>query len=154
MSVIHEFLEKCTIHGLSFIRDAKSFGEKAFWVIIVTLGFGFAAYLISNSYSQWIESPVSTVVTTKPISELMFPEVTVCPPKGSNTVLNHILKKMEDEKKKDIEEALRNRLLEKINNIYTDQPMTFAKNMALIMNIRTLNEVKTGKILIPERMRT
>ena len=147
MSVIYEFLEKSTIHGLSFIRDAKSFGEKAFWVIIVTLGFGFAAYLIGNSYSQWIKSPVSTVVTTKPISELMLPEVTVCPPKGSNTVLNHILKKMEDEKVK--EDELRWRLLGKINNVYTDQPMTFAKNMALIMNIRTLSDVKTGKILIP-----
>ena len=142
-------MEKSTIHGLSFIRDAKSFGEKAFWVMIVTLGFGFSAYLIGNSYSQWIETPVSTVVTTKPISELMFPEVTVCPPKGSNTVLNHILKKMEDEKVE--EDELRWRLLGKINNVYTDQPMTFAKNMALIMNIRTLSDVKTGKILIPER---
>ena len=78
MGAIKEFLEKSTIHGLSFIRDAKSLGEKAFWVIIVTLGFGCSAYLIGNSYSEWMESPVSTVVTTKPISDLEFPEVTVC----------------------------------------------------------------------------
>ena len=54
MGEIIEILEKSTIHGLSFIRDAKSLGEKAFWVIIVTLGFGFAACLIASSYSEWI----------------------------------------------------------------------------------------------------
>ena len=59
MGAITEFLEKSTIHGLSFIRDAKSLGEKAFWVIIVTLGFGFAASMIGNSYSQWMESPTT-----------------------------------------------------------------------------------------------
>ena len=149
MGAIIEFLEKSTIHGLSFIRDAKSLGEKAFWVIIVTLGFGFAASLIGNSYSQWMKSPVSTVVTTKPISELEFPEVTVCPPRGSNTALNHVLKKMEDEKVNTW--TLREHLLGEIHKIYAGQPMTFAKNMAHIMNIRTLHDVKTGKILIPER---
>ena len=143
MSAIKEFLEKSTIHGLSFIRDAKSLGEKACWVIIVTMGFGFSAYLIGNSYSQWIESPVSTVVTTKPISDLEFPEVTVCPPRGSNTVLNHVLKKMEDEK---LDTWTLRKQLSRINyKILTDQPMTFAKNMALVMNIRTLTDVKDSR---------
>ena len=96
-----------------------------------------------------MESPVSTVVTTKPISDLEFPEVTVCPPRGSNTVLNHVLKKMNNEKVNT--RALRRRLLRINDKILTDQPMTFAKNMALVMNIRTLSDVKTGKILIPER---
>ena len=149
MGAVKEFLERSTIHGLSFIRDAKSLGEKAFWVIIVTLGFGCSAYLIGNSYSEWMESPVSTVVTTKPISDLEFPEVTVCPPRGSNTVLNHVLKKMEDEK---LDTWTLREHLSRINNkILNDQPMTFAKNMALAMNIQTLSDVKAGKILIPER---
>ena len=34
MGAVKEFLERSTIHGLSFIRDAKSLGEKTFWVII------------------------------------------------------------------------------------------------------------------------
>ena len=95
---MQEFLSGSTIHGLVYIHSAKSRAVKAAWILIVALGFGFAAYLIGNSYSEWIEAPVSTVVTTKPISDLEFPEVTVCPPRGSNTVLNHVLKKMEDEK--------------------------------------------------------
>ena len=120
MGVIIEFLEKSTIHGLSFIRDAKSLGEKAFWVIIVTLGFGFATYMIDNSYSEWMESLVSTIVTTKPISDLKFPEVTVCPPRGSNTVLNLFMEKM---KNKNSNKLLRNNLLEKIKPLYMSRCM-------------------------------
>ena len=87
--VFKDFLENSTIHGLVYISTAKSFVAKSLWVIIVALGFGSAVYLIANSYAEWIESPVSTVVSTRPISDLEFPEVTVCPPKESNTALNY-----------------------------------------------------------------
>ena len=117
--MMQEFLSSSTIHGLVYIHSAKSRAVKAAWILIVALGFGFAAYLIGNSYSEWIESPVSTVVTTKPISDLMFPEVTVCPPRGSNTVLNHVLKKMEDEKLNTW--TLRRRLSRINDKILTDQ---------------------------------
>ena len=42
----------------------------------------------------WPESPVSTTITTHPINELQFPEVTVCPPRDSNTVVNRLLRKV------------------------------------------------------------
>ena len=80
MSAWKDFLENSTIHGLVHISTAKSFVTKAVWVIIVALGFGFSAYLIASSYGEWIQSPVSTVVSTRPISDLELPEVTVCPP--------------------------------------------------------------------------
>ena len=133
MGAIIEFLEKSTIHGLSFIRDAKSLGEKAFWVIIVTFGFGFAACLIGNSYSEWMESPVSTIVTTKPISDLKFPEVTVCPPRGSNTVLNLVMEKM---KNKNSNWLVRYNLLEKMKPLYIDMPKSFANHMLQVLNIQ------------------
>ena len=89
-SVMEEYLSNSSIHGLVHIHNAKSGVSKAAWVVIVTAGFVTAAILISNAYGAWVESPVSTVVTIRPISDLQFPEVTVCPPKGSNTIMNQV----------------------------------------------------------------
>ena len=55
------------------------------------MGFIGAGYLINRSYSDWRQAPISTTLSTKPISDLPFPTVTVCPPKGSHTALNYDL---------------------------------------------------------------
>ena len=95
-STFREFLEKSTIHGLVHISTAKSRTARATWVGIVVACFAIAIYMITSSYKEWHESPVSTTITTHPIKELDFPEVTVCPPRGSNTALNHLLEKVQD----------------------------------------------------------
>ena len=74
----------CTLQNRSF---------KIFWTGVVCLGFIGAGLLISKSYKEWQESPVATSITTRPISDLDFPIVTICPPKGSNTALYHDLVK-------------------------------------------------------------
>ena len=61
------------------------------WMAIVVACFAIAMHMITSSYKEWQESPVSTTITTHPITELDFPTVTVCPPRGSNTALNHLL---------------------------------------------------------------
>ena len=86
-----EFLESSTIHGLVYISTCKSILAKGLWICIITLGFGAAGYLIYDSFNDWAESPTVTSVETFPISEVPFPEVTVCPPLGSNTALNYDL---------------------------------------------------------------
>ena len=75
------------------------------------LSFAGAGYLISNSYSKWQESPVTTTVSTLPIADLRFPKVTGCPPKGSRTALNHDLMKagnqsLTKENRKDLHNAV------------------------------------------------
>ena len=70
---LQDFLSTSTVHGLSHIASAKSVAVKIFWVLVVALGFSSALYLISTSYVEWIDSPVSSVTTTKPISDLDFP---------------------------------------------------------------------------------
>ena len=50
--------------------------------------------LISKSYKEWQESPVATSITTRPIDDLDFPIVTICPPKGSNTAFYNDLVKL------------------------------------------------------------
>ena len=84
--VISNFLESSTIHGLVHISTAKSRTARAAWVVIVVACFATAVYMINDSYMDWQESPVSTTITTHPITELEFPTVTVCPPRGSNVL--------------------------------------------------------------------
>ena len=87
--LFHNFLENSTIHGLQYIAVEKKKIAKMIWIFIVFCGFSTAAMLIIDSVKSWEESPVSTSVETLPISKVKFPEVTVCPPLGSNTALNH-----------------------------------------------------------------
>ena len=90
---------------------------KCFWLLIVCLGFIGAGYLINRSYSDWQQAPISTTLSVKPISELDFPTVTVCPPKGSNTALNYDLMKADndsltDEDRDKLKEAVYTAIIE------------------------------------------
>ena len=80
-----DFLDNSTIHGLQYISMEKKF----FWAALVSVSFYIATALIRSSIIAWDESPISTNIETLPISEVMFPKVTICPPEGSNTLLNY-----------------------------------------------------------------
>ena len=67
---LREFLESSTIHGLVHISTVKSKTARAIWVAVVVASFAYAIYMINNSYEEWQESPVSTTITTHPITEL------------------------------------------------------------------------------------
>ena len=94
MDILWEFLESSSMHGLSYIASSKSRLGKCIWGLVVVFGFFTAGYLINSSYVDWSNQPVSTSILTEPIENLPFPKVTVCPPKGSNTALNHDLMKV------------------------------------------------------------
>ena len=84
---IKDFLESSTIHGLSHISTTRRL-LRLFWMFVVLTGFTVAGFLIQQSFSGWAVSPISTTIETLPISELEFPNVTVCPPRKSFTNLN------------------------------------------------------------------
>ena len=63
---------------------------------MVVVCFTIAGLLISKSYHAWQDAPVSTSITTRPIADLDFPTVTVCPPKDSHTALNYDLMKADN----------------------------------------------------------
>ena len=84
---IKEFLGSSTIHGLSHIAANRGLA-RLFWLGVVIWGFTGAGLLIQQSFSSWAVSPISTTIETLPISELEFPNVTVCPPRKSFTNLN------------------------------------------------------------------
>ena len=140
MKLLDEFLSISTIHGSAQISQANSLLLKSAWVAIVTLCFGFAVFLISSSYTDWNKSPVSSVTTTRPISDLQFPDVTVCPPRGSNTVLNHVLDQVTDEK---VTPGLREHLRDTVMEIFLEKPSRmFATDMAHLINIHTLKNLE------------
>ena len=87
MEGVKEFLECSTIHGLSFIAGNRQL-VRLLWICVVIAGFTGSFILIYQSFSNWADSPISTTIETLPISELEFPNVTVCPPRNSFTNLN------------------------------------------------------------------
>ena len=91
MEVIRTFLESSTIHGLLYISAAEKY-VKAFWSIVVMLGFTGAGIMIYQSFQDWNENPIKTKIDTRPITEIIFPKLTVCPPKNTFTDLNYYLK--------------------------------------------------------------
>ena len=151
MEALREFLTSSTIHGLAHLASAHTVAKKIFWVAVIAVSFGAALYLISNSYMEWTQSPVSSTTTTRPIDELQFPEVTVCPPKGSNTVLNQALNQVNDEK---MTPELRERFKKRVQEIFFDKPSKkFAKDMAHLLNIHSLTNITDGTVRIPEKNR-
>ena len=87
MGDFKEFLHVSTIHGLRYIATTKNLG-RLFWMFVVFTGLLGSFYLINQSFQSWAESPIRTTIKTRPITDLTFPKVTVCPPKNSFTDLN------------------------------------------------------------------
>ena len=88
MEQIKAFLDTSTIHGLSWISSTSQC-SRIFWIIVVISGFSFALFLINQSFYN------STTVATLPISQVKFPNVTVCPPKNSFLNLNYDIQQAE-----------------------------------------------------------
>ena len=95
MENIKAFLGSSTIHGLYYISVGRKW-SRLFWTLIVIGGFSGAGCLIYTSFHNWKQSPISTTIETLPISQITFPNVTVCPPKNSFLNLNHDIKQSEN----------------------------------------------------------
>ena len=93
-SDLTSFLSNSTIHGLVHIPAARRL-SRLFWVFVVVAGLVGSAYLILKSFRGWQESPISTSVEVLPITEITFPNVTVCPPRKTFTALNYDLMKVQ-----------------------------------------------------------
>ena len=87
MESFKHFLETSTIHGLNHIATTRKWARK-FWIFVACSGFGGAIYLIQQSFGNWKESPISTTIKTLPISEIKFPNFTICAPKEDLLNLN------------------------------------------------------------------
>ena len=89
MEGLRTFLENSTIHGLSYISTANGKLLRFAWTLIVIAGFTGAGFIIHESFKDWSDNPVTTTIETLPISDAMYPNVTVCPPKDTYLDLNY-----------------------------------------------------------------
>ena len=85
---------------------------------MVSAGFGISTYLIVKSFKGWEESPIATSVEMLPITEITFPNVTVCPPRDTFTILNYDLAMAENV---DVTGNVRDKLLNSL-----DEAVVFA----------------------------
>ena len=81
MRHLKEFSSHSTVHGIGYVFD-KELGmfDRSLWLGIVTVCVCVAVGMISSSYTTWQENMVITTLktTTKPVTELFFPSVTIC----------------------------------------------------------------------------
>ena len=95
MEGVRTFLESSTIHGLAHI-SVTSKNARLFWILVVIFGFTVSGIIINESFQAWDETPIKTMIETRPITEITFPKVTVCPPRNSFTDLNYDLLMVKD----------------------------------------------------------
>ena len=105
--------------NLSLIHILQTKIGKCLWLSFVCLGFIGAGLLIGKSYFEWQKSPVATSISTLSIEDLDFPNVTVCPPKGSNTALNYDLMKADNDL---VTEQERGKLLQDAYSAFVEAP--------------------------------
>ena len=88
MKGLKNFPESVSIGGLGHISSTRKYA-RLFWIAIVLFANILAGFMIYESFLEWAENPIRTIMKTKPITELKFPNVTVCPPYNTFTDLNY-----------------------------------------------------------------
>ena len=75
---------------------------------------------------------------------MTFLQVTVCPPRGTNTALNHVLEKVN---KMELSAKQKENFKKALHEIFISSPSKmFAADMAHILNIASLKDLKSGNI--------
>ena len=149
MELLSEFLENSSIHGLNHIVTSKSPTAKIIWAAIVIASFSTAGLLIRNSYRDWASSPISTSISTHPISSLPFPQVTVCPPKGSNTALNYDLVRLNNTLTEDTKDTLK-RAVDQI--FIKNDHNKYAVKMKVLTNDHNIRKIYEGFQAVPKHV--
>ncbi|XP_022910283.2 pickpocket protein 28-like [Onthophagus taurus] len=83
-----EYCDNTSIHGFKYLSENKrSWIEKFWWFITITICMGLCGYLTLKTYHKWRSTPVIVSFATKqtPIFEIPFPAVTICPEAKLNT---------------------------------------------------------------------
>ena len=149
MNILRDFLESSTIHGLAHISTSRSKGAKLVWFFCVLLSLSIAIILIWKTTKEIQDDPFSTATTTHPISELNFPMVTICPPKGTNTAINNGLMKAREP----LTEEQTNRLKNATKKIFIEEPfIDFSNFLVSIANTENIRKMCEASQSIPKPM--
>ena len=137
-----DFLESSTIHGLAHISTGKNAFIRCIWAMIVIACFSYDIYMIENAFQSWAANPVVTSVDTKPIEQVSLPEITVCPPSGTNTALNLDLVTAEEV---ELSETQRENLtLAALENLHKGSIDRFIEEQASFHSLQSIHGVYEG----------
>ena len=137
-----DILESSTIHGLVHISSGKNALVRCTWTIIVVACFSYSTYLIYDAFHSWESSPVETTVLTKPIEQVILPEITLCPPPGTNTALNLDLVTAEGV---ELSETQRENLtLAALENLHNSSINRFIEEQASFHSLQSIQDVYEG----------
>ena len=133
---------------LAHIAGAESRVGRISWLAVTVACFSIAISMITSSYKGWQKSPVSTTITTHPITELDFPTVTVCPPRRSNTAVNHVLNMVKNVNFADDE---RNELLDMSKKVFIENPnKEHARKIVELLSIENLRSLIEKQVRMPK----
>ena len=105
--------------------------------------------MIRDSYKDWQESPVSTTITTHPIKELQFPDVTICPPRETNTLVNHLLGKVKGAK---FSEKERQDLRDIAREVFVEIPNEkYVTPLIELLSDEYIRSITNGQARMPEK---
>ena len=66
----HQYLKETTVHGFSYLVDARNICEIVVWIIVITFGFTMTFLGIYTSVSDAYNNPILTSVQTTQIQEV------------------------------------------------------------------------------------
>ena len=76
-AIITEYLGVTSIHGLRYLMESRNIVEKASWLIIICLSFGFCVHIIQSHFSDIDKKPILTTVEMVSVQEVPFPAITI-----------------------------------------------------------------------------
>jgi len=72
------WVDHTTLHGITYIYDSSSLFVKFIWTVVFCGFFAFACWLLSNSFTIFLNYEVDTSVSRLKVNEITFPAVTFC----------------------------------------------------------------------------
>ncbi|EFA00686.2 Pickpocket protein 28-like Protein [Tribolium castaneum] len=81
LNYVVEFCNNGTIHGIRYFGEYRTWIEKLWWGVSISLSLYFCVSLIIQTYIKWETSPVIVSFATKETAvwQIPFPAVTICP---------------------------------------------------------------------------
>jgi len=72
------WVDHTTLHGITYIYDSSNLLVKLIWTVVFCGFFAFACWLMSKSFTIFLNYEVDTSVSRLKVNEITFPAVTFC----------------------------------------------------------------------------
>jgi len=72
------WIDNTTLHGITYIHDSSTLIAKLIWTLVFCGFFAFACWLLSKSFTTFLNYETDTSVSRIKVSEITFPAVTFC----------------------------------------------------------------------------